>query len=135
MYCWGRQSSASLVTSVSSREAKPTRTKRKEDRDKKQKEAPHKHKKKPNEQEGGSQQNPTGQKAARRAEPNKEEKTRGRRQAEPAEKEREDAREGSRIRREKIAQAKKAGACSVSLQHGGEGKVPQGRSLCCQEEE
>ena len=67
----------SLVTSVSSREAKPTRTKRKRNRDKKHKEAPHKHKKKPSQQGGGKPTNQTGQKAARRAEPNKEEKGRG----------------------------------------------------------
>ena len=78
----------------------------------------------------------------------------------PAEKEREDAREGSRGRREKTAQAKKAGARSVSGVLRGfwitQGRIPQcrcerhlnnthnmverakphtGRSLCCHEEE
>ena len=43
----------------------------KEYRDQKHKEAPHQHKKTPS-QQGGEQQNQTGQKAARRAEPRRE---------------------------------------------------------------
>ena len=49
-----------------------------QERDQNHKEAPHQHKKTPNQQErGGGQQHPTGQKAARRAEPDKEGKGRG----------------------------------------------------------
>ena len=68
----------SLVTSVSSCEAKPTRTKRKRrQRQKTQRSTTQTQEKAKPTRRGGSQQNQTGQKAARRAEPNKEEKGRG----------------------------------------------------------
>ena len=96
------------------------------------------------------------QRTTRRAD--KTNKTRARGEGDkrrPARKERADAREGSRGRREKAAQAKKADACSFSgvrrvfwitrgripqwrseghmtntHKHGVEGRAPQGRSLC-----
>ena len=68
----------SLVTSVSSREAKPTRTKHKRrQRPKTQRSTTQTQENAKPTRRGGGQQNQPGQKAARRAEPDKEEKGRG----------------------------------------------------------
>ena len=118
--CWGRQSSAilshlsklTLTRSLKNKNAEPgeqtaTNNTKKHQTNTRKGQANKK---------GGSQQHQTGQKAARRAEPTKEEKGRGGKKASGGQqKEREHAREGSRGRREKTAQAKKAGACSFSF--------------------
>ena len=139
-------------------------------RDKQHKEAPNKpnqtknrprQQNKPKPRKRGSHTQQPGQRTTRRADKTKQNKgAGGKRKRRPANKERADAREGSKGRREKAAQAKKAGACSFSgvlrgfwitreriLQCRSEGYMnntttwcrgqspTQGRSLCCHEAE
>ena len=113
MYCWVDSPRPSLVTSVSSREVRPTRTK-------------HNRRKRPKTQRDttqtqenakptrrGGQQHPTGQKAARRAEPDKE-RGAGRKAAE-ASKRGERGRPGRQQRQERENHTgQEAGARSVS---------------------
>ena len=127
------------------REAKPTKAKRKTEkpaRDNQHKEAPNKpnqtnnrprQQNKPKPRKRGSHKHQPGQRTTGRADKTKQNKGAGEEgKRRPANKERADAREGSRGRREKAAQAKKAGACSFSGVLRGiwitRGRIPQCRS-------
>ena len=83
---------------------------------------------------GGSHKHQPGQKATRRADKTKQDKGRGVKKASGGQQTRKERTpgEGSRGRREKSAQAKKAGACSFSGVLRGfwitQGRIPQCRS-------
>ena len=101
MYCWVNSPQPSLVTSVSSREAKLQEQNAKEDRDKNTKKH-HTNTRKSQMNKKGKPTKPNrteGSEAGRTKQGRKDAGEEGKRR--PAEKEREDAREGSRIRREK----------------------------------
>ena len=156
----GRQSSASLVTSASSREAKPIRTKRKRRQRKKHREAPHKHKKKPNQQEGGEANKPNRTEGSEAGRTKQERKGAWGKKASGGQQKRKERTPRKTAGAEKTAQTKKADAFSVSGVLRGflitQGRISQcrcerylnntttwwrgqsltqGRSLCSHEEE